>query len=145
MPANTIPIFIGTPQIQWAMLSSSNVTASRNFDGTGVLGTDIQTIFSASSSGSRVDSISVHPMGTNVQTTVTFFINNAMDNTASMNNTGFYGLTMPLTVISNNTALLRTEVTFPNGINLPANYRLLASLGTSVATGFHISVYGGDY
>ncbi|MFA5392672.1 MAG: hypothetical protein WC306_03285 [Candidatus Paceibacterota bacterium] len=145
MSLNTTPVFISIPKVQWTMVSASNATPSVNFNGTGVLGTDIQTVFSASVSGSRVDSITIMPLGTNVQTVLTLFVNNGADNTVSTNNASFYKVTMPSTAISNNASLDRIEVQFPNGLNLPPIYRILVSLGTTVATGFDVTAYGGDF
>ena len=145
MAINTTPIFIGTPHIQWAFLSASNATAAVNSNGTGILGTDIQMVFSGSVSGSRIDSITIHPLGTNVQTNISFFINNGQDNTVSTNNAAFYDITMNATVISPVSSLPRQELTFPNGINIPSGSRILVSTGTTVATGFSVIAYGGDY
>jgi len=127
------------------MVSASNAEPSVNFNGTGELGTDIQTVFSASVSGSRVDSITIMPLGTNVQTVLTLFVNNGDDNTVSTNNASFYKVTMPATAISNNSSIDKIEVQFPSGLNLPPIYRILVSLGTTVATGFDVVAYGGDY
>jgi hypothetical protein len=145
MPINTTPIFIASPHVQWAYVSESNASAAANNFGTGVLGTDIQLVFSASYSGSRVDSITIHPLGTNVQTNISFFINNGQNNAVSTNNAAFYDVTMNATTISAVSALPRTELQFPNGINIASGSRILVSIGTTVATGFSVIAYGGDY
>jgi hypothetical protein len=144
MALNTTPIFVSAPNIQWTLLSASNATAAVNRNGTGVLGTDIMTVFTASVSGSRVESITIQPLGTNVQTSLNFFINSGL-NTVSSNNGAFYTTTMPATVINTNTALEKTELQFPNGINLQSGSKILASTNVTVATGFHIVAFGGDY
>lgn len=145
MPANTTPIFIATPKVQWALVKTANATASKNKDGTGTLETDIMTIFTAGTNGSRVDSITIHSLGTNVQTVISFFINNGSDNTTYTNNSAFYDVTLSATTISSTSALTRIELSFPNGINLQNGYKILASVGTTVATGYAVTAYGGDY
>ncbi len=145
MAANTNPIFVLTPHISWALVSASNESQAANFNGTGVLGTDIQTVFTATTNGSRIDSITIRPLGTNKQCVVSLFINNGSNNTIATNNAQFYAVTMQATTINTSSVLPQKDIQFPNGIILPSGYKILSSVSTTVATGFHVIAFGGDY
>ena len=145
MALNIVPIFVGAPRIGFALLSASSATAIKNRDGSGILGTDVVAVFSASASGSRVDSITIVPQGTNVQSVITFFVNNGQFNESASNNAAFYDVTMPATTTSTNNAQGQTAINFPNGLNLSGSNRIMAATGTTVASGYYIVAYGGDY
>ena len=56
MAANTSPIFIAKPNIQWAKLSAAG-SPTVSHTANGVLGTDVMVVYSASLNGSRIDEI----------------------------------------------------------------------------------------
>jgi len=142
--ANTNPIFIGTPNVQWAKLFASSLpTGSHNACGT--LGTDVMVAYSASSAGSRIDEIKVVSLGTNNATVVRLFINNGQDNTVPANNSLFYELAVAGSSISEPTPQAINEIVFTNGLNLGASFRLLAVTSVSQSAGLHITAFGGDY
>lgn len=148
MPANTVPIYSLTGKIQWSGLLKTANTAK---DGTGT----VETIFTAGANGSRVERIRVRAVGTNTQTVLRIFINNGSDPTVAANNVLYAEKTISGTSISETTAQTLQELpdtalatptdttAFP--IVLPAGYRLLATIGTTIAAGIRICAIGSDY
>lgn len=69
MAANTSPIFILSPNMQWAKLFASGST-DKNHLASGSLGTDVMVAYSASVNGSRIDEVRIVSLGTNNATVV---------------------------------------------------------------------------
>ena len=144
MAANTSPIFILSPNMQWAKLFVSSLpTGSHNACGT--LGTDIMVAYSASANGSRVDEVRIISLGTNDPTIVRLFVNNGQDNTIPTNNSLVEETLMAGTTISENTVKPVEQIVFTNGLNLGPSYRLLAVTSVSQSDGLHVTAMGGDY
>jgi hypothetical protein len=138
------PIFPLTPKTTWGKL----VTANTAKDGTGTM----VTLYSAGIYGSRVDQIKARSLGTNVATVLRLFINNGLDPATAANNSLIHEMTLPATTLSEVAALADIDITIPKGSDvacpippLPANYKILATIGTTVAAGWQVTVSGGDY
>ena len=129
------PIFPATPKTSWGKLT----TANTNYDGTGT----VTELFTAGVNGSRIDSIKVKPLGTNVATVLRLFVNNGSSPTIPTNNSLIFELTLPATTASQTAALAAYQEVLD--IAIPAGYKLYGSLGTEVAAGYQVTVFGGDY
>jgi hypothetical protein len=146
MPANTIPIFPATPKVEWGVISTANTAK----DGTG----SVVTVFTAGVNGARIDQIKVRARGTNVATAMRFFVNNGLTNTTAANNSLAHEVTIAATTLSETAALVdndiminkdggaRTEVPIPY---LPPGFKINVTIGTAVAAGLSVSVWGADY
>ena len=148
MPANTTPIFPLTPDIQWntAAISSANGL----LDGTGTS----SEIFIAGANGTRIDQIVVQPLGTNIATVLRFFINNGSTSSVAANNALAHEVALPANTISQTTASFNFDIvlnkdggatTLPPIQYLPAGYTIRGSVGTTIAAGLKVTIYGGDY
>jgi hypothetical protein len=127
---------------EWGVISAANTAK----DGTGT----VVTIFTADgTNGSRVERIRFKSKGTNIATVCRVFINNGGTNATATNNTLIAEITLPATTLSEVAALtpqdlpLAVDDLFP--IVLQPNHKLLFTLGTAVAAGYAITVFGGDY
>jgi hypothetical protein len=144
MAANTIPIYSKAGQIEWdpAVLKTANTAK----DGTGT----VATLFTAGADGGRVDRIRFRAAGTNVATVLRVFINNGGSNATPANNVLYAEKTIAATTLSEAAALLLNELpdtvdttAFP--IVLPPGYKLLATVGTTIAAGLYVSAIGSSY
>ena len=136
MPANTTPIFVLTPKIQF----TGNITAANTaVDGTGV----VNLAFTAGTFGSSLERLVFRSKGTNVQTKAYIFINNGSDPTVAANNTLFSEIGLAATTVSQTSALPQFETYF--GITLQPSYRVYVTLGTAVAAGYQVTAIGGDF
>lgn len=143
MAANTKPIYSKVPKIGGTGVTLlTGVTAK-----TGVGAT---LFFTAGAEGSRVERVRVRPLGTNAATVLRIFINNGSDPATAANNQLYAEKTLASTTLSEVAELALNELpsttdptAFP--LALPPNYRLYATIGTTVAAGFHISAVAGDY
>lgn len=137
MAANTSPIFTKQPAFGQDKLLTGN-TAKDAASGT------VYTVFSAdATNGSRVDKAILQPLGTNVATVVRLFINNGGATTTATNNTMIKDVSMAATTNSETAGVGNTEV----ALNLPLKpgYKILATIGTTVAAGINCTIIGGDY
>ncbi len=144
MPANVNPIFPLTPKFSFGKLTTANTAK----DGTGTT----LTLFTAGANGSRIDQIKVRALGTNVATVLRFFVNNGSDPTVSTNNSLVHETTIAATTLSEVAALADNDILVSKGDNifppipyLPAGYKILAAIGTTVAAGLQVNCWGGDY
>jgi hypothetical protein len=145
MSANIIPIFPAKMNVSWGTLTAANTAK----DGTG----SAIVIFTAGTDGSRVDEIKARPLGTNATTVLRLFINNGSDPEVAANNTLLHEVTIAETTLSEVGALADYVVTVTLGNadpicpipHLPAGYKITATLGTAVAAGIQVTVFGGDY
>lgn len=144
MAANTIPIYSKAGQISW---TNTLKTANTAMDGTGT----VATIFTAGADGARVERIRSRALGTNVATVLRIFINNGGDNATATNNALYAEITIAATTASAVASLLTTNelpsaldtTAFP--IVLPAGYKLLATVGTTIAAGLDVTAIGSSY
>lgn len=137
------PQFVETPIASWATLTAVDATPAKRHTGAGTLDTDIFAIFTAGTGGAYVESVKAVSLGDNVASVLRIFVNNGQANTTAANNTLYKEVALPVTAITEAAALQEVEVLL--GINLPAGYKILACLGTAVATGWQVSALGADY
>ena len=147
MAQNTNPIFPLTPVNSWVSGAAANaatpgVTANTTKDLSS--GTIYGPIFTGKAvDGSRLDFIKARPLGTNVATVIRIWINNGSATTTAANNALYLERTLSATTVSEIAEL--PDVILPLNISLPAGYRIYATFGTVVATGFHLTAIGGEY
>ena len=153
MAVNTTPAFVGVLK-DWYTVSGIVTVANTTRDLTS--GT-IYTFMTAGTNGSRIDHIEIQPLGTNVATVIRFWINNGSTTATRENTQLFCEVSMPSTTATDAAALTPTILkagagspsgTPPlpdNGLILTAGYKIYVTTGTTVAAGFHINAFGGDY
>lgn len=144
MAANTQPIYPLTPKMG---KSGTINTANTAKDGTGL----VNTAFTAGAEGSRIDRIVVRALGTNVATVIRFFINDGLG-TQAVNNTLVFEATIAATTGSEAAALADNDITISRGAEmmvpipyLPPNQKINVTIGTTVAAGLQVTIFGGDY
>lgn len=146
---NAVPIYSRVGDIQWSLTDADAPltagplkTANTAMDGTGTM----ITIFTAdATNGGRVDRVVFRAVGTNVATVARIFVNNG--STSSTANTALISeVTLPATTASAVAALADVTVsTTPFPLVLPPGYKLMVTLGTTVAAGYKITAIGGRY
>ena len=134
---NTFPIYTASGDTQWSVSATTANTTKDLSSGT------IYTAFTASVTGGYVQRIRFKPLGTNVATVARVFINNGLTTATAANNTYWDDISLPATTVSETSAQPTFEL--PLNIALPANYKLLVTLGTAVAAGYTITTIGGKY
>lgn len=144
MAANTSPIFILTPNMQWAKLDYAPPSGSSHI-ASGSLGTEVKVVYSASLNGSRIDELRILSLGTNPATVVRLFVNNGSDNNTIINNSLFDEITIAGTSMTEAVANVVNDIVYTNGLNLAPSHRLLAVTSVSQSDGLHITAFGGDY
>lgn len=150
MPANTQPIFPLTPKVSWGKLTTANTA----MDGTGT----VVELFIAGTNGSRIDQIKVRPLcdsatqSSNVATVLRLFINNGSTNATVANNSLAHETTIASEAHDADGALDDYVITVVVGSEtrcpipyLPAGYKILATVGTTISAGIQVTVHGGDY
>lgn len=137
MAINTQPIFTRKGDIQWAAaaLTASNTAK----DGTGT----VSTAFTAGADGAFAQRLVARPLGTNVATVLRVFVNNGTSNSTAANNSLVAELTLPASTLSEVAAQPPNEL--PLNFALPNGYKLNCTIGTAVAAGYQLSVFGGTY
>lgn len=119
---------------------TTGTAANTALDGTGT----VATVFTAgSNAGSRIDTLYLEHLGTNVATVVRFFINNGSSNTTAANNSLIYEITMAANTLSQTAASVPQQIV--PGLVLPPGYKLNVTIGTAIAAGIQVTATGGDY
>lgn len=137
MSANTTPIFVKTPRQSFV---NTGTSANTLFDGTGT----VATVFTAdATNGSKIETVTLQNMGTNIATVVRFFINNGSTNATATNNALVYEATWATNTASQTAA--SAPVSWPANLYMPAGYKLNVTIGTAVASGIMVSAQGGDF
>jgi len=137
MAANTTPIFSKQTAIQYV---STGVSANTAFDGTGT----VATVFTAdATNGSKVESISLWHLGTNIATVVRIFVNNGSTNATAANNALVQEFTMAANTASQTAASV--PMTWNCNLVLKPGYKINATIGTAIASGVMVCAVGGDY
>ena len=134
---NTSPIYTASGDTQWAVSATTANTTKDLSSGT------IFTAFTASATGGYVQRIRFKPLGNNVATVARIWINNGSASTTAANNTYWDDISLPSTTVSEVSAQPTFEL--PLNFALPANYKILVTLGTAVAAGYTITTIGGKY
>lgn len=142
MAANTSPISPIAPATSWS--AAIVLTGNTATTGLGTDGTDINLFFTAGANGARIGRIRVMHRGTNIATVIRFFINNGSANSTATNNILTSEITMAANTISQVAASVFQDVYL--NVVLKPGYKLMATNGTTVASGFAYSaVDAGDY
>lgn len=147
MAVNTSPIFPVTPHIGWGTVTTADATAANNHTGAS---SSAVCLFTAGAYGSRIDKIKVVPLGTNVATVLRLFVTNTGANTSAANNSLIKEIAFAASTISE-TAIMAEQEWSPDqasnrlDMSLPPGYKLYAIVGTTVAAGLQVTVFGGDY
>ena len=137
MAVNTSPIFSKRGDIQWSPTSLTAANTAK--DGTGT----VSTVFTAGADGAFVQRLVARSLGTNVATVLRVFANNGGVNSAPANNSLIAEMTLPATTLSEVAAQPPYEL--PLSFPLPAGFKLLCTIGTAVAAGYELTVFGGSY
>jgi hypothetical protein len=137
MAVNTSPIFSKRGDIQWS--PSPLLAANTAKDGTGT----VSEVFTAGADGAFVHRLVARSLGTNVATVLRVFVNDGGVNSAATNNNLIAEMALPATTLSEIAAQPPYEM--PLSFALPAGYRLLCTIGTAVAAGYELTVFGGSY
>lgn len=135
MPANTNPVFPIVPVMPMGQVITTANTAK---DGTGT----VLTLYTAGANGSKLSGVQVAYTGTSVATVLRLFINNGGSNAVAANNSLFKSITVPANTLSEVAAA--ADISVDLSLTLPAGYRLLATIGTTVAAGLALTANGGD-
>lgn len=139
MPASNAPVFPLPPTTTNIPTGKTIATANTAVDGTGT----VVTVFTAGAIGARLDYIKFWALGTNVATVARVFLNNGSTNATAGNNTMIGQITLPPTTLNNAAAL--AEQVLNLDISIPAGYVVNIVIGTTVAAGYAITAFGGDY
>lgn len=145
MAAGTTPIFPDTINIGFGTITTADATAAKNHNGTAA---GAVLLFTAGADGARVDEIRAVPLGTNTASALRIIINNGSDNTTATNNSLHSDTSLPATTISEIAGQSTVQVLKPDDnkpIYLEGGYKLYACIGTTVATGWAVTVIGADY
>lgn len=142
MALNTSPAFGKEPDIQWSNKDGDGgatgglLTANTSKDATSGV---VLTVYTAPTNGGFVNFIRLKPAGTNVATVIRFFINNGSSAGTAANNVLFDEVGI---CVQNTSATLRSffDITVPMNIGLPGGYKILATTGTTTASGVFIGV-----
>jgi hypothetical protein len=145
MTANTSPIYTLTPHVGWTTNDGDGGTAGPVKTGNaavdGTAGTT--TVFTAGANGSYLQRIRFRAAGTNVATVARVYINNGSSSATNTNNAFWDEITLAATTASSVAALQTYEL--PLNFPVAAGYKILISLGTTVAAGYTGTLIGGDY
>ena len=140
MAANTQPIFPITPKVSGGKV----ITADTSYE---TPATAPVTLFSAGANGSRIDQIKARALGTNIATVLRLFVYDGSS----------YRLVHEVQLLETTEALdgetgSNVDILRDTGYEamppvpyLPAGYSLVGTVGTTVASGWMVTVFGGDY
>lgn len=135
MAANTQPVFPLTPVVP---VGNTLLTANTAKDGTGT----VSTLYTAGANGSKLSGVQIAYTGTSVATVLRLFINNGSANSTPANNSLYQSITVPANTLSEVAAA--ADINVPLSLTLPAGYKLLATIGTTVAAALAVTASGGD-
>jgi enamine deaminase RidA (YjgF/YER057c/UK114 family) len=114
------------------------LTANTAKDGTGT----VATLYTAGVNGSKLNSVQIAYTGTSTATVLRLFINNGSVNSTPANNSLYMSITVAANTLSEVAAA--ADITQALSLTLPAGYKLLATIGTTVAAALHVTASGGD-
>lgn len=137
MASNTSPVFVSGPKISWSGSMTTADTDTSMATGTSYL------VYTAGANGSKVETVNIWHLGTNVSTVVRFFVNNGSSTGTAANNALVQEFTMAANSVSQNAASV--PVVWAANLYLGSGYKLYATLGTAVSAGIMAAAQGGDY
>lgn len=129
--------------------NTTNITAANTAaDGTGTVtflqennsGTAADLVLTAS--GGFIDRLEILPRGTNVATVMRLFANANATNATAANNQLIGEATCPASTVSQVAALAPVVIQVKKWF--PANTKFFVTIGTAVAAGFSVSLYGSE-
>ena len=148
---NITPIYSKAGQINWGAADGDGgtagplKTANTAKDGTGTT----LTIFTAdATNGGRIERLVIRAAGTNVATVLRVWVNNGSSSATIANNMPLCEITCAATTLSEVAALADPFTTIsPNvfPLVLPAGYKLICAIGTTVSAGLRVGTIGGVY
>lgn len=138
MAANTAPIYSAKGIIGFsdAVVAAANTTKDLT-SGT------IYLCHTAAADGDFVERIRFRALGTNIATVGRVWINNGSTTGTAANNRLIDEITLSATTVSEVASQVNYEL--PLGFVLPSGYRVYVTVGTVVAAGYHVTVFGGTY
>jgi hypothetical protein len=152
MSANTAPRYTingdpssdalaGVPPVMAPVLT----TAAADYDGT--TATHNKTAFTAGAEGSRVMGLRFKAKGTNIPSVARIFLNNGSTPGTAANNSFVGEQSLPATTAIATTSTADIDFIFPGGyIDLPAAWKIIVGLGTTVSAGWVVSpILGGKF
>jgi len=137
MPGNTSPLFSRIANMGITTLTTGNSDHTGSGANTVILWTADPT------NGGRADSAIAVPLGTNVATVLRIWVNNGGAPSTIANNALVSETTMAATTISE--VIAQSVTLVPLALALPAGWRLLAAVSTTIAAGIAVTVAGGSY
>jgi hypothetical protein len=137
MAVNTSPIFSKRGDIQWAPGFLTAANTAKDGSGTAII------VFTAGADGGFVQRLVARPLGTNVATVLRLFVNNGGATSTIANNSLINEMSLPATTLTE--AAAQPPYELPLNFALPAGHRLICTLGTAVAAGYQLTVFGGSY
>lgn len=137
MAAGTTPIYTATPDVQWIGAVATANTTTDLTSGT------IYLIYTAAANGAYLQKVTCRALGTNTASVIRIWVNNAATTATAANNTCVAEATLAATTVSQVAALTSVDITL--NIALQATYRVYATLGTTVAAGYNVTMVGGAY
>lgn len=137
--ANNYPIYSRVGDVQWS--STATTVANTTVDLTS--GTSYLVFTADTTSGGYVQRIRFKSLGTNTTSVARIWMNNGLTTTLSSNNSLVDEITLNSTTVSQTAALPIYEL--PLNFAMPPGYRLYITLGTAVAAGYDVTVFGGKY
>lgn len=144
MSGNTAPIYPAVPNCGVAgALQVDLKTANIAEDGSGT----VITLFTAGANGSRIDRIRCKPdgSGNNIATRLKIFLNDGTPQTAgAAHSAQITDYSLPATTGSES-AQVNADIDIILNMPIPAGWKIQACVGTTVATGWFLTAFGGDY
>ena len=140
MAANTQPIFPNTPKVSGGKV----ITADTSYENPV---TNPVTLYTAGANGARIDQIKARALGDNIATVLRLYVYDG----ASYMLAHEAGLPASTASADGETGsdidILRDTgyEAVPPVPYLPAGYSLVGTVGTTVASGWMVTVFGGDY
>jgi fructose-1,6-bisphosphatase/sedoheptulose 1,7-bisphosphatase-like protein len=133
---NKDPIWAKTPATTYG---ATIATANTAKDGTGT----VVLIATAGANGAILRKVVCEAIGTNIASTLRLFRNNGSTNATPANNSLIKQVSLPATTLTEVAGQSPVEIV----LNMPmvAGERLYATIGTTVAAGWSLSVHQGDF
>lgn len=131
MAANTKPIFVLVPKISSGSISTGDTSRTTP--------TNAVDIFTAGENGSRIEKLKICHLGTNSATVLRLFYND---------NTNYHlidEIDIAAYTSSDSVAQPSINYVFDDGLVLPPNTKLSATVTTNLTSGLKVTAFGGDF
>lgn len=132
------PVYAYNTSVITAANTSADGTGTVVFLQTNTAGTAAD--WAAGPGGAFIDQIVIIPKGTNVATVMRFFTNSGATNATAANNDLLVEATCPSSTVSQTAAQAPVIVSIKRWF--PEGTKIFATIGTAVAAGFSVSMYG---